>query len=44
MNLNGEAGYLVTREDNVAFWDQFFYFFWDKADPVARDYLDEQIQ
>lgn len=44
MNLNGEAGYLVTREDDVVFWDQFFHFFWDKADPVSRDYLDEQIQ
>ena len=44
MNLNGEAGYLINREDDAAFWDQFFHFFWTKADPVSRDYLDEQIQ
>jgi phosphatidylserine/phosphatidylglycerophosphate/cardiolipin synthase-like enzyme len=44
MNLNGEAGYLVPREDDVAFWDQFFHFFWDKADPVFRDYLNEQTE
>lgn len=44
MNLNGEAGYLVTREDAVAFWERFFTFFWDNGDPVSREYLDEQIQ
>jgi hypothetical protein len=27
MNLNGEAGYLVTRGDDVASRDQFFHFF-----------------
>jgi len=44
MNLNGEAGYLVTGDDNAAFWDQFFQFFWTKADPVSREYLNEQTQ
>jgi len=44
MNLNAEAGYLVTDEENIVFWDQFFHFFWDKGDPVSRSYLDDQIQ
>jgi hypothetical protein len=30
MNLSGEAGYLITREDDIAFWHQFFHFFWIK--------------
>lgn len=44
MNLNGEAGYLVTRQNDVVFWDQFYQFFWNKADPVSRDFLNEQTE